>query len=153
MAAVNAAVFVTTSVSESPVLTTSSSLPKRSTYFCSLSSHNRNPGTTAEPVFAAIRAIPDAVHASTPKNGTNTPCGGVIFMNHPIAMQTPNAVHELIHQWIIQPANHHPHRHSHQRVIKTRQLPRSQVSGQHQHTLAALTSCHIVLEPLIANKP
>ena len=38
-------------------------------------------GTTAAPVCSATRATPLAVQAGMPKNGTNTPCGGVMLVS------------------------------------------------------------------------
>src|SRR5207244_10773748 len=78
---VNNAVFAITSASSLPVRIRLTAGSKRSRYFLKARSQMVKPGTTAASVRSAILATPLAVHAGIPKNGTNTPCGGVIFVS------------------------------------------------------------------------
>jgi len=131
----------------------------------------RNPGRTAALVRSATRASPDAVHAANPKNGTNTPCGGVMFVSiripivspRFIAASSPRAKSSLcrtrlpcwqrisftqsIHPRIVEPPDHHRHGMPHQRMPETGKLPRPQVAGDDQDTLASLLRCQVCSRP------
>ncbi len=61
------------------------------------------------------------------------------------------SIHEIIELAIVEPPDHQSHRMTHQRVIKTRKLPRAKVSGQHQDALPARLRREIVLRPFCAN--
>ncbi len=67
-------------------------------------------------------------------------------------MQAANPIHKRIDQRIIQPPNHHSHGIPHQRMVEAGQLPRSQMPGQHQHALAPLPRCEIMLQSLVADE-
>src|SRR5215469_2751049 len=150
----------------SPVFANSSAGPKCSTYCRSASSHTQKPGTTAAPALSATCANPVAVHAGIPKKLTNSPCGGVMFVSIRMPTVPPSCIafsrprpksslcrtrlpcRQRIEHAVVEPADHHPHRVAHQRVVEARQLPRAEVAGKHQHALAFRLSGKIVLEAL-----
>src|SRR5215469_1038892 len=72
----------------------------------------------------------------------------VVLVQNPVAVQAADRVHKLIEHAVVEPADHHPHRVAHQRVVEARQLPRAEVAGKHQHALAFRLSGKIVLEAL-----
>jgi len=48
-------------------------------------------GQDAAPVLSATRASPEAVHASMPKKGTKSPCGGVMLVSIRMPTSRPRA--------------------------------------------------------------
>jgi hypothetical protein len=128
------------------------------------------------PSSAATRAIPDAVQALTPKNGTNTPCGGVIFvsiksppsrlphrrhqpprkvvlMNHAIPMQAANPVHKRIQPADYPAAGSPSPSDAPSASDKSSTAPRPPGARSGSDPVAERLRLQKMLQPLVADQP
>ncbi len=161
MTAVNAAVFLESICPPHPPCWPPATLRRSAEHNAARSSPTAEiQAPTAAPRPRGYSGHPLAVHASTPKKGTKTPCGGVIFVSiriphrlpcphrgdqspgkvvlvdDTVSILAPYPIHKTIDQRIIKTANHHSHRVTHQRMVEARQLPRPQMTGQDKDALA-----------------
>ena len=174
--AVNRAVFETASASGSPPYHRPEAPPRSAAHSDLTGSSSRNPGSTAAPVFLAMRASPDPVHAgyaeerhegtlrrchirihqntdgaTSPHLQNETSCK-IIFVKHTIAMHAPNRIDITVHQRIIESSDHHAHWKAHQRMEEAGELPRTQeVSGKNQYSLPLIACSLKMLQTSVRN--
>ena len=90
-------------------------------------------------------------HSTTVAHRRQQAAPKVVLMQNKIPMHAADAVHKRVQPAIVEPANHNAHAVPHQRVVNARKLPRAQVPGNNQHSLAPALRLPVVFQPLVAH--